>query len=114
MTDKIFGIHAQTLLMRAERAQILSANIANSETPGYKSRDINSKAAFSHVLDRESVLKTTRANHMSDVSDLNTGIRLQYRIPHQPSLDGNTVDMQIERSQFMQNSLMYQASLTIC
>lgn len=111
MTDKIFGIHAQTLLMRAERAQVLAANIANSDTPGYKSRDIDSKAAFSQLLDQESTLKKTHRGHMSGNTDSLSGPRLLYRIPNQPSLDGNTVDMQIERAEFMQNALMYQASL---
>ena len=38
---------------------------------------------------------------------------LLYRIPDQPSLDGNTVDMDRERTQFADNAVRYQAALTI-
>ena len=111
MTDKIFGIHAQTLRLRAGRAQILAANIANSDTPGFKARDVNIKNAFFNALENESDLKKTHRAHFSANSESLSGMHLQYRLPNQPSIDGNTVDIQIERTEFMQNALMYQASL---
>lgn len=112
MTDKIFGIHAQTLRLRAERAQVLAANLANADTPGYKARDLNIETAFSHVLKNQTgTLVQTHASHLSGNSGPNSAPRIQYRVATQPSLDGNTVDMEQERSAFMQNALMYQASL---
>jgi flagellar basal-body rod protein FlgB len=35
-----------------------------------------------------------------------------YRIPNQPSLDGNTVDTQVEQAEFAENSIRYQSTLT--
>ncbi len=111
MTDKIFGIHAQALRLRAERAQILASNLANSDTPGYKARDIDINSTFSHTLENETNLMTTNSAHFSGATESLSGIPMQYRIPNQPSIDGNSVDIQIERAEFMQNALMYQASL---
>ncbi len=111
MSDKIFGIHAQTLRLRAERAQILASNLANADTPGYKARDINIKDAFSHLLNEQATLTKTNSAHFSASTESLSGLHMQYRIPNQPAIDGNTVDMQIERAEFMQNALKYQASL---
>lgn len=38
---------------------------------------------------------------------------LLFRVPDQPSLDGNTVNMNRERTQFADNSLRYQTDLTV-
>lgn len=111
MADKIFGIHAQALRLRAQRAQILATNLANADTPGYKARDIDIDSAFSHVIKNEIALAKTDSAHLSGISGSPSGMRLQYRLPDQPSVDGNTVDMQRERAEFMQNTMMYQASL---
>jgi len=112
MLDNIFGIHGQTLLLRAARAQVLASNLANAETPGYKARDLNVEAAFADVLQQQAGTMTkTHAGHFTGNSDNGAGQQLQYRTQIQASLDGNTVDMERERSAFMQNTLMYQASL---
>ena len=111
MTDRIFGIHADTLRFRAERAQVLAANMANADTPGYKARDLDFKAIFSPMAKSEPAMKMTDASHLSPARVSMFGKDLQYRTPFQPAVDGNTVDVQIERSEFMQNTMMYQASL---
>lgn len=111
MTDKIFGIHAQTLTLRAKRAQVLAANMANAETPGYRARDINIANAFTSVLNNKISLVRTNKAHFPADADSPSGMRSQYRNPDQPSLDNNTVDIHRERAEFMQNMMMYQASL---
>ena len=112
MIDNIFGIHAQMLRLRAERAQVLASNLANAETPGYKARDLNVDKVFSGLLNNQvESLAKTNVEHLSGNEDSGTAPRMQYRVQVQPSLDGNTVDMEQERSAFMQNALMYQASL---
>lgn len=109
--DKAFGIHPQALLARSQRAEILSSNIANADTPGYKAKDLDfaqalesAKSSYSNKLDR------THNGHMSLGSDLNTSVK--YRVAHQPDTgDGNSVDLQMERNKFVENSMEYQASL---
>lgn len=109
--DNLFGIHATALKLRANRAELLASNIANADTPGYKARDIDFKQALKRAANNSSEMVTTHARHINSAGMSKMGAKIMYRIPTQPSLDGNTVDLQTERSAFMENSMMYQASL---
>ena len=112
MIDRIFGIHGAALLARGHRAEILAANLANADTPNYKARDID----FAQLMRGEmglagATLVKTNARHLT-VGDMRfAGAEVLYREPHQPSLDGNTVDTQIEEAEFTKNAMQYQASL---
>lgn len=108
----IFGIHEQALRLRSERAEVLAANLANADTPQYKARDID----FRRVLDAASVggslpMAATRAGHLGAPGTTSSGAELLYRIPFQPSLDGNTVEGPAELAAFGENAVRYQASL---
>lgn len=108
--DDALGIHPQALMLRARRAEVLAANLANADTPHYQARDLD----FSHVLGAEldsTRLATTNAGHQGLDEDQYLGAELQYRVPAQASLDQNTVDVQAERARFMDNAMRYQASL---
>ena len=109
--DDLFGIHATALKLRANRAELLAANIANSDTPNYKARDIDFKKTLSMVASNKADMEVTNAKHIDSSGNSKMGAEILYRIPSQPSLDGNTVDLQTERSAFLENSMMYQASL---
>jgi flagellar basal-body rod protein FlgB len=113
--DTALGIHPQALAVRARRAEILAANIANADTPNYKARDLDFRALLSGASTQplSTRLAATNAAHLSDAAPgapLEAG--LMYRMPQQSSIDGNTVDPQMEYSQFAQNALQYQSSLT--
>ena len=109
--DKAFGIHATTLVLRSQRAELLASNLANADTPNYKARDINFHKVLSAKHRELQTLSTTSARHMQPGQSGLTNTRMYYRVPNQPSIDGNTVDSQLERSAFMENSIMYQTSL---
>jgi len=109
--DNLFGIHATALKLRANRAELLAANIANADTPNYKARDIDFKHALKQAGTNSSDMVTTNARHINSAGTSKMGAEILYRAPNQPSLDGNTVDLQTERAAFMENSMMYQASL---
>ncbi len=106
-----FGIHEQALKMRSYRAELLASNMANADTPGYKARDIDFKQALGAATLQPPRMKTTHQNHISSATSGLSPAHLRYRIPTQPSLDGNTVDMQVEKSAFAANALEYEASL---
>ncbi len=111
--DSALGIHDKALAVRSRRAEMLASNIANADTPGYKAKDIDFKAALSQAQSnagQAGKLYTTRSNHISAGSVQDSTPAL-YRIPNQASLDGNTVDSQMEKSAFAENALRYQASL---
>lgn len=95
MLDKMttaIGFNAQALTLRAERQKVIASNIANADTPGYKAVDFN----FSQAL------ATARSADQ---------VRLQYRTPSQPSMDANTVDLDVEQAKFADNTVRYEASL---
>ena len=109
--DKAFGLPALALALRAERTQLLANNIANADTPHYKARDFDFRTALRQARTDGKVLRTTDARHL-EPADLSVGnSTVQYRVPANPSLDGNTVELDREQARFAQNTLEYQAAL---
>ena len=110
--DSALGLHEAALKVRAQRMEVLSSNLANADTPNYKAQDIDFKAVLRDA-NTQSVsaasLKTTHAGHIQPGGPM--AANLQYRNPMQPSIDGNTVDAQVEKGKFMENALQYQATL---
>ncbi|MFA7096520.1 MAG: flagellar basal body rod protein FlgB [Gammaproteobacteria bacterium] len=109
--DSALGIHAKALAVHGRRAEVLASNLANADTPNYKARDIDFKAALQQAQSGHVPLKATHAGHIQPAG---TGLSspLLYRVPQQPSLDGNTVDTHVEQAEFARNAVNYQASLT--
>ncbi|NQZ91287.1 MAG: flagellar basal body rod protein FlgB [Moritella sp.] len=110
--DNALGIHQYSVGARERRAEVLASNIANADTPGFKARDLSFKDALASATQGSSFnLSKTSERHISGGRSMASD--LQYRIPNQPDTgDGNTVDVQTERTNFMQNSMEYQASLS--
>ena len=111
--DSALGIHADAIRIRSQRAELLASNLANVDTPNYKARDIDFQAALKMATSGQSDhIKTTHKKHFpTSGSGESFSSALLYRTPMQDSLDGNTVDEQIEQSAFMQNAIQYQVSL---
>ena len=109
--DRLFGVHAQALQLRSQRGELLASNLANADTPGYKARDLDFRNALESAQ-AATALKTTRAGHIGSANG-SGGAHMLYRVPVQPSLDGNTVDTQVEQSEFAENAVRYQATLRI-
>lgn len=113
--DKLFQFHQNALNLRAFRQQLLASNIANADTPGYKARDIDFAAALREVsAGRAAPAATLRASserHLAG-SAPEAPAAVLYRSAQQPSIDGNTVDMDVERNRFAENAVHYDANLT--
>lgn len=109
--DKIFGLAEKALNVAEQRATLISTNLVNSGTPNYKAKDINFDDVMKGV-EQNGMLTGTKPQHIQTSSTDFSGLPIQYRIPMQVSMDGNTVDPEIERKNFMQNSLKYQVSMT--
>ena len=113
--NKHLGVHAAALNLRSQRTEVLAANLANADTPGYRARDIDFKSALAAASGSGSGvhLATTRAGHIgtATVSGM-PAPELKYRTPLAPSLDGNTVDTQLEQAAFAENTVRYQATLS--
>jgi len=93
--DTLFGVHGAALAVRSQRMGVLASNIANASTPGYKARDIDFTAA----------LAAQEGAGTMDAATL-------YRVPLEPSMDGNTVDLSQEQTAFAENAVQYQTTLS--
>ncbi len=98
--DSLFGVHGDALAVRSQRMGLLASNIANASTPGYKARDIDFRAALASA--------ETPGGSLDDAIDSNT----LYRVPLQPSADGNTVELTTEQTAFAENAVAYQTTLS--
>ena len=99
MASDVFGIHGDALALRSQRLTLLASNIANAATPGYKARDID----FSKALE------SARSGASIDAA---AGGAVQYRVPLQASLDGNTVELGTEQTLFAENAVQYRTTLS--
>jgi flagellar basal-body rod protein FlgB len=115
--DQYLAVHSSALDVRGRRTELIANNLANADTPGYKARDLDFRAAMARVAGEQVTgvhLSTTQAGHIGGnaTADAATNPDLKYRTPLAPSLDGNTVDAQMEQAAFAENAVRYQATLT--
>jgi flagellar basal-body rod protein FlgB len=115
------NFYSQALALRGQRNDVLASNIANADTPGYQARDFDFKTALNATLAGKSepnadglALTRTAPRHIAGHGPADVaGLKLAYRVPYQPSLDGNTVDMNVARVAFMNNAIHYEADLQL-
>src|ERR1700761_974763 len=115
--DTYLGVQQDALKVQSKRMEVLANNLANVDTPNYKAQDIDFKTALAQAGSPGASLPmtTTSAGHMDGTSatgDADSSAALKYRVPLAPSLDGNTVDAQLEQAAFADNTVRYQATLT--
>jgi len=128
--DAYLGMHPAALRLREQRTELLARNLANADTPGYKAQDMDFRAALAAVSSSTGApgtLQATRSGHFgvqgeTGEGSVNQGAEavlsgstesfLRYRTPLAPSLDGNTVDAQLEQAAFADNAVRYQATLS--
>ncbi len=125
--------HSKALVQRAERQRVIASNIANADTPGFVARDLNFKEAMSAATGSNltggltlspsqgasgnptNTAGLTHPHHIalngSTIGSLGGGSGLAYTAQSQPSLDGNSVDLDRERANFADNSIRYEATL---
>jgi len=113
--DQEIAFVRSALNVRAQRQELLASNMANSDTPNYKAKDLDFSAALTSALGAAGgkggalSLARTQSRHIDGKgSGLASRGVVQYRTSLQPSLDGNTVDVDVERAHFTENSLHYQ------
>lgn len=109
--DDVFGIHEEAMRLRSRRSEVLASNLANADTPGYKARDFDFKAILRNEVQNPVRLAATHSGHIRSDQGVVASTQMAYRIPQQPSLDGNTVEVEREQAQFSENAMRYQASL---
>ncbi len=108
--DNALGIHPSALNVRVQRAEIIANNLANADTPGYKARDIDFRAILNTESEKLSSVKLDKTDDQHIDGLLSPDEGLKFRNPHQPAIDGNTVETQVEHTEYMQNAMRYQAT----
>lgn len=116
--DDYMRYNETALSLRSQRQELLASNIANADTPNYKARDIDFAAALQGAMAGArpgGTMNTTSTGHMARGTatgdTLSGGTPVLYRGVVQGSVDGNTVDMDVERNQFADNALRYEAGI---
>ena len=114
--DNYFGIHAKALQLWTQRSELLAANMANVDTPNYKAVDMDFQQVLQQAGERaengphDVHLIKTQQGHIGFGQD-NVNTSTKYRVPLQPSLDGNTVDSHVEHGLFAENAIRHQISM---
>lgn len=128
---RTLDLHGQALMLRAERQRVIASNIANADTPGYVARDINFRQALSEAaqlggselpsgLSRPGLAASASAGGASSAThiplqglgdaQISNGA-MAYAVQTQPALDNNSVDMDRERANFVDNAVRYESTL---
>lgn len=104
--------------LRGYRQEMLASNIANADTPNYKARDIDFRSAFSAALGRRAgdrlgplAMEQTSQGHLAGQRAAPHAVAAQFRAEYQGAVDGNTVNMDVERSAFAENALQVEAMI---
>ena len=119
--NSALDFQAKALVVRAERQRVIASNIANADTPGYAARDLNFQDAMSQASGASALRTlspatsgTSHARHLpllASSGGLGSAAPLAYTTPTQPSMDGNSVDLDRERSKFVDNAVRYESTL---
>ena len=115
LLDNQMSFHTRALNVQAYRQQLLASNIANADTPNYKARDIDFRAALKGALAQQAgavEMSTTQPAHIPAAGGNPLEALTGYRRELQSAVDGNTVNMDVERAAFAENALHYEASRT--
>ncbi|MEQ1439356.1 flagellar basal body rod protein FlgB [Fontimonas sp. SYSU GA230001] len=112
LEDPLFGIHPAALQLQRQRMELIAANIANADTPGFQARDIDFRQVLAATQAAAAPQRSNPA-HLGGAPQLSVGERAEpsFRVPMQPAQDGNTVDVQVEQAQFADAALRYRASM---
>ena len=115
LLDNQMRFHQAAFKLQAYRQELLASNIANADTPNYKARDFDFASALQSAVagrsDGDLALSKTSTRHLDGGAGSGPA-RLMYRVPTQGAVDGNTVEMDVERSAFAENAVHYEAGLS--
>ena len=102
------GVHPHAMSVRSFRAEVLANNLANADTPDFKSRDVDFQSLLTNSTKTSLSMTRTHPKHFAGKVTEDLGVL--YRNPTQPAIDGNTVDTQIEQAAYTENAIQYNAS----
>src|SRR6056300_659875 len=108
LLENPFGIHEKALAVRNQRMELISANIANADTPLFKARDLDFKSILAG--ENPSPMAATSPRHF-ETGEVQNRDGILYRVPYNSSVDGNTVEINVEQAKYGEAATQYQATL---
>lgn len=101
----------QQLNFRGERQKVISSNIANIDTPDYKTKDLKFKDQLQKSNEEHTLkLSTTHGMHMSLNEDMKESNFDMYEVKGLvEENDGNNVNLDTQMSEMSKNSIMFTA-----
>ncbi|MBL8480640.1 MAG: flagellar basal body rod protein FlgB [Rhodocyclaceae bacterium] len=114
--DQALKFHQTALGLRAFRQQLIASNIANADTPQFKAKDVDFRSALADALAGRGVnalpVLRTDPRHLAPPQPGAHAAEALYRGEVQSSVDGNTVNLDVERAIFAENTVHYEAGVT--
>jgi flagellar basal-body rod protein FlgB len=117
VNDKTLKALAASLNFRQMRQEIISSNIANADTPGYKAKRVDFEKALARALDVDGQMQMK--NQDDEHFDVGNGgfTNLEPEIYEDSngvvSQDGNTVDREQEMAKMVENKILYDAAVQL-
>ena len=108
LLENPFGIHERALSVRNKRMELISANIANADTPLFRAKDLDFKKVLANA--NPSPMAATNARHF-DTGEVEDPHGIVFRTPYNSSVDGNTVEINVEQAKYGEAAVQYQATL---
>ncbi len=113
INNKTLQALAQSLNFRQMKQELISSNVANAQTPGYKAKRLDFEEALARALniDGKQGMNTTHEKHFNvgngGFSNLEPEV---YTDPNGiVSENGNTVDVEQEMAKLAENKILYDA-----
>lgn len=110
--DPVIGALNTALNLRLLNQNVISSNIANADTPGYKAKAVEFESALRDALgvDTQSSPTQTHPEHLIHKATDPVNPEIYEEQNGVESLDGNTVDRAAEMEKLAENQILYDAS----
>lgn len=119
--DSNFSFNEMALKIGGQRQQVIASNIANADTPNFKATNVDFADALARATGETGnkrslppvAVTTTHPGHLGHAAVGSVVLSTADLAPSkstQPSIDGNTVDLDAERAAFADNTVRYEAS----
>jgi flagellar basal-body rod protein FlgB len=117
--DTGLEFYRQVLELRGYRQQILTADIANASTPGFKAVDLDFQEALNAVTAASPSTTASLSRSIDDPQHLmlmsngspgSLAASVKYQVGTPVSLDGNSVDLNSEKATAAENAVQYEAA----
>ena len=107
VTNKLF----EQLNFRGERQKVISSNIANINTPNYKTKELMFEDQLNNTINNSLSLNQTNVKHISTLngSSNNSNIQLVQLKGLEEQNDGNNVNLDTQMSEMSKNKILYDA-----